>query len=476
MLQKASGITAVPVRFNSVPVPPPAPYAPPMLHNGFPHFSGDTNLLRLHQGIRFGARATLAQAEKNPFLAQIYQFNQVARQLQLDDVTRTILTTPQRIIKVPVIVQMDDGSRKVFEGYRVQHNNMLGPYKGGLKFDLSADENEVKALASIMTWKCALLGLPFGGAKGGVKVDPRTLSPTELDRLTREYTRKIASVIGPETDILAPDVNTNAHTMATIVNEYSRMSGVNNPRAVATGKPIEIGGSEGRDSATGRGAFFVLREACKDAGINLKGATVAVQGFGNVGSHLADNLYDAGAKVVAISTIDGALYNEDGIDVPALNAYQQEHHTVKGFTGASLMADPNALLGLNVDVLAPSAMGGVINEKTASGVNAKIVLECANHPVTPRADDILAKKGVTVLPDILVNAGGVTVSYYEWVQNMQHDQWDADVVDQKLEKRLLRSYHDVKQRADENDLTMRDAAYQVAIDRVAKAGRSLGQL
>ena len=430
----------------------------------------------LHFGVQFGNRATLAQAEKNPFQAQVYQFNHVASQLKLDPVTRSILTTPQRIIEVPVVITMDDGSKRIFEGYRVQHNNMLGPYKGGVKFHPSASENEVKALASIMTWKCALLGLPFGGAKGGVKVDPRELSPMELDRLTREYMRKIASVVGPETDILAPDMNTNAQTMATMVNEYSRMAGGSNARAVVTGKPLEIGGSEGRESATGRGAFFVLREAAKDAGIQLDQATAAVQGFGNVGYHIADNLDKAGVKITAISTVDGALYNENGIDIHALKAYETEHGTVKGFAGASMMTNADDLLTLDVDVLVPAALGHVITETNAADVKAKLILECANHPITPKADKILAQKGSTVIPDILANAGGVTVSYFEWVQNMQHDQWDAETVDQKLEKRLLRSYADVKARANETGLTLRDAAYQVAIERVTRAGKQLGQL
>jgi glutamate dehydrogenase (NAD(P)+) len=421
-------------------------------------------------------KPTLEDAEHNPNLAQIYQFNKVADLLKLDPNIRKILATPEREVKVQVTLKRDDGTWDSFDGYRIQHNGFRGPYKGGTKYHTHAHLDEVRSLASGMTWKTALMDLPYGGAKGGIRLDPTKYSKDELERITRDYTRKIALFIGPEMDIPAPDVNTNAQVMGWMTNEYGRLNpSMVDRRAVVTGKPRSLGGSLGRESATGRGAFFVLREAFKEHGKNLTGATAAIQGFGNVGYFIAENLQKAGTKVVAISTVQGALYNKNGIDVQALKAYEKSHDTIEGFPDAEKIK-PNDLLTLDVDVLAPAALGHAINEQNAKDIKAKYILECANHPTTPKADIVLNKKGITVLPDILANAGGVTVSYYEWAQNMQHLSWTEDEIDQKLESKMSEAYRTVSQLSREKKISLRDSTYMQSVQTILEAGRDSGQI
>lgn len=422
------------------------------------------------------AEPTLNDAEHNPFLAQVYQFNRVADMLGLSPAVKRILANPYREVKVQVVLRRDNGSLESFDGYRIQHNGARGPYKGGIKYHPHANLDEVRSLASGMTWKTALMDLPLGGAKGGIQFDPRNYSQGEIERITRDYTRKISRFIGPETDIPAPDVNTNAKVMGWMVDEFGRLNGsLVDRNAVVTGKPLSLGGSLGRESATGRGAFFVLKEAYKEQGKELKGATAAIQGFGNVGYYIAENMQDAGVKVTAISTVDGAVHNPDGIDIKALKAYENEHGSIKGFPGAEPM-DSNKLLESDVDILVPAALGHAINESNADRITASMILECANHPTTPKADEILNQKNITVLPDILANAGGVTVSYYEWVQNMQHIQWTEEEIDTKLKDKMTNSYQAVSDLAKEKQISLRDAAYMRAIQAVVNADKDRGYI
>lgn len=417
---------------------------------------------------------SLDDAEHNAFLAQVYQFNKVADRLGLSAGLKKVLSTPYRELKVQVVLKRDNGDLESFEGYRVQHNGARGPYKGGIKYHPSAEPDEIRALASLMSWKCALLDLPFGGAKGGIKIDPRQYSEAELERVTRDYTRKISQFIGRNKDIPAPDLNTNAKTMAWIMDEYGKKFG--HSPGVVTGKPLSLEGSLGRESATGRGAFFVVREALKDKGIKMEGATAVVQGFGNVGYHIAENLDRAGMKVIAISTVDGALYNPDGIDVKNLKEYELKHKTVEGFPGAEKMQDPKKLLEIETDVLVPAAVGHVLNENNAEDIKAKVILECANHPTTPKADQVFNRRGITVLPDILANAGGVTVSYFEWVQNQTHYRWDETEIDEKLEKKMVQAYKNVSRLSRTENINMRDAAFTLAIQTVKQASQDRGYI
>lgn len=415
-------------------------------------------------------KVTLEEAETNPNKALVYRFNKGADLLQLSKAERKLLSTPFREVQVQIPVKMDDGTEKLFLGYRVQHNDARGPYKGGIRFHHQVDLDEVRALASCMTWKTALMDLPFGGAKGGVICNPGTLSARELEKLTRGYTAKIATILGPKQDIPAPDVGTNEQVMAWVMDEFGKRAGC--CPAVVTGKPLHLGGSVGRASATGRGAFFVLEEACRDLKIDLKMATAAIQGFGNVGYHAAKHLYDAGVKIVAISNVDGGLYCKSGIDVDKLHDYFKKNGTFKGFGAPEAKPVTNEeLLALKTTILMPAALGEVITGKNADRVKARIVLEGANDPLTPKADVILAQKGVLVLPDILVNAGGVTVSYFEWVQNLKKLQWNEQQVDRKLKKHMVKAYRHVKSVADRHGISMREAAFMIAIQRVVEASR-----
>ncbi len=421
------------------------------------------------------SHVTLNEAEENPFLAQVYQFNRVADQLNLPRSVRDVLSTPYRELTVQLPVRMDNGETKVFWGYRVQHNGALGPYKGGIRYAPDVDLDEVRSLASAMTWKNALAGLNYGGAKGGILCDPTKLSQRELERLTRAYTRQISKIIGPDRDVPAPDMGTNEQVMAWIMDEYGRLFG-HNP-GVVTGKPVELYGSVGRTEATGLGAFYVLREVLQDQGRELKDVSVAVQGFGNVGYHFAKFAHEAGARVKAISTIDGALYAENGLDIADVKAYLDQGGDIKKYDKNGARPISNAeLLALDVDVLTPAAAGEVITGKNADKVRAKIILECANHPSTPKADPILEKKGVLVVPDILVNAGGVIVSYFEWEQNKSGARWDVDEVNGRLEKYMTKNYRKVKDAADASGTSLRDSAWRLGVENVMKASQRRGYI
>jgi glutamate dehydrogenase (NAD(P)+) len=368
---------------------------------------------------------------------------------------------------VSIPVQMDDGSTNVFTGYRVTHNIARGPSKGGIRYHQDVIEDEVKALAMWMTWKCALANIPFGGAKGGVICDPKAMSRRELERMTRRFTSEIINEIGPEKDIPAPDVGTDARVMAWIFDTYSMNKG-HSVLGVVTGKPLAIGGSLGREEATARGALYVLRAAARKEGLDLRGATVAVQGFGNVGSYLAKFLAEDGGKVVALSDSAGGIYNPDGIDIAAAFAHKRDTGQLGGLPGTQPISNDDLLL-LELDVLAPCALEQVITDSNADRIKAKVIVEGANGPVTPAADEILEQKGVLILPDILANAGGVIVSYFEWVQGLQEFFWKEDEVNSKLNDIITRAFNETWTRYEARSMSMRLAAYGVAVERVAEA-------
>jgi glutamate dehydrogenase (NAD(P)+) len=410
--------------------------------------------------------------EENPFEAMMSRFDRAAQLLDLEPGLYKVLRHPEKQITVSIPVLMDNGEVEVFTGYRVLYNTSRGPAKGGIRFDLNVDMEEVKALAAWMTWKCAVVNLPFGGAKGGVICDPLKLSVGELERLTRRYTAGIIATLGPDSDVPAPDVNTNERVMAWIMDTYS-MQMRHTVTAVVTGKPVELGGSLGRREATGRGCMIVTKAALKHLGMPVQGTTVAVQGFGNVGSVAADLLAKEGCKVVAISDKNGAFYNKDGIDIPAAIAHVKKHRSLDGFTGGQTIGNEE-LLTLDVDVLVPAALENVITSKNAGKIRAKIICEGANGPTTAGADSILDEKGVFVIPDILANAGGVTVSYFEWVQDRQAYFWTEDTVNERLTEIMMRSFNDVLQLATQHKVNMRTASYMLAISRVATVHRLRG--
>jgi len=396
-------------------------------------------------------------------------FHRAADCLGLSPSVREILQAPLRIVKVKLVIEGDDGSLKRYLGYRVQHNNARGPMKGGLRFHPSMDEDHSAALACLMTWKTAVVDVPYGGAKGGIDCDPAELSESELSTLTRTFVSRIKEVIGPTIDIPAPDVNTNAAVMAWIMDEYSKYEGFS--PGVVTGKPLHLFGSEGREEATGRGIMLSLGEALTDRGKRFEDVTVALQGFGNVGSHAARLIAAQGAKVVAVGDHLGGVSKDDGLDVPALVAWAAEHRTVKGFPGGDAFAGPE-IIGWDADVLVPAALEGAIHAENAADVRAEIVVEGANGPTTPEAHEALVSRGVTVVPDILANAGGVTVSYFEWAQNIQQFRWDHERVNAELEKVMKRAYDAVRRTAKDRKVDLRTAAFVLAIDRVARAAMS----
>ena len=398
-------------------------------------------------------------------------FQRAADRLGLDNEMRLLLTMPFREVRVEIPVRMDGGALRVFVGYRVQHSGVRGPSKGGIRYHPSTDLNEVRALASAMTWKTALVNIPFGGAKGGIAVDPAELTLAELQRLTRGYIRRIHLLLGPYRDIPAPDVNTNAQVMTWIFDEYSAQHGYT--PACVTGKPVELGGSQGREAATGRGVFYVTQALLKDLGMPLTGARVAVQGFGNLGSFAARFFAEAGAKIIAVSDVSGGVLSERGLDVKALLEHARENRTVKGFPGGQEISNDD-LLCLDCDILIPAALQCVITKKNANRVRARVIAEGANLPTTSEADETLAARGIHVLPDILTNAGGVTVSYFEWAQNLQQIFWDEDRVNAEMQKILLRAYRQVADRAAKEKISFRSAAYTIAVDRVARAERLRG--
>lgn len=412
------------------------------------------------------------QNEDDPFEAMMSRFDHAADLLDLEPGIYKILRKPEKQLIVSVPVQMDNGDVEVFTGYRVLYNTSRGPAKGGIRFDLHVTLEEVTALAAWMTWKCAVVNLPFGGAKGGVICDPTGMSQGELERMTRRYTNGIIALIGPDTDVPAPDVNTNEKVMAWVMDTYSMHVG-RTENAVVTGKPIEMGGSLGRREATGRGCMLVTREALAHLGLEMQGATVAVQGFGNVGSVAARLLMQQGCRIVAIGDRTGSFHNAGGIDIDAAIAYVQRHRTLEGFTGGDSIT-MDELLTMDVDVLVPAALENVITTKNAGRIRAKVICEGANGPTTAAADPILDERGVFVIPDILANAGGVTVSYFEWVQDRMGYFWQEDDVNQRLAGIMTRSFQDVLQLALHHKVNMRTAAYMVSISRVATVHRLRG--
>ena len=410
--------------------------------------------------------------EENPFEAMMMRFDRAAELLDLEPGLYKVLRHAEKEIIVSCPVMMDSGEVEVFTGYRVLYNTSRGPAKGGIRFDLAVTLEEVKALAAWMTWKCAVVNLPFGGAKGGVLCDPSKLSVGELERLTRRYTAGIVATLGPDSDVPAPDVNTNERVMAWVMDTYSMRMG-HTVTAVVTGKPVEMGGSLGRREATGRGCMIVTKEALRHLGMPIQGTTVAVQGFGNVGSVAANLLSKEGCKVVALSDKTGGSYNEKGIDIDAALAHVRKAKHLEGYAGATPITN-DELLTLDVDVLVPAALENVITSKNAGKIRAKVICEGANGPTTANADNILEEKGIFVIPDILANAGGVTVSYFEWVQDRGGYFWTEDVVNQRLTEIMCRSFTDVLKLSQQHKVNMRTASYMLAISRVATVHRLRG--
>jgi glutamate dehydrogenase (NAD(P)+) len=410
---------------------------------------------------------TTSHLRENPFAIARAQLQHVADVFEIDQNLVNILSQCKKSVEVSIPVGMDDGTTQVFLGYRVVHNIARGPSKGGIRYHPDVTLDEVKALAMWMTWKCALAGIPFGGAKGGVVCSPKEMSQIELQRMTRRFTSEIINQIGPEVDIPAPDVGTDGRIMAWIFDTYSMNKG-HSVLGVVTGKPLTIGGSLGREEATARGALYCIRDAVQKQDVSLADQRVAVQGFGNVGSYLAKFLAEDGATVVAISDSRTALYNPNGVDVPAAFAHKRDTGLLEGLKGAELITNDELLL-LDCDILAPCALEQVITEENAAQVKAKLVVEGANGPITPPADEILHEKGVTILPDILANAGGVIVSYFEWVQGLQEYFWKEAEVNAKLNDIITRSFDETWATAQSRNVDMRTAAYGLAVQRVAEA-------
>jgi glutamate dehydrogenase (NAD(P)+) len=410
--------------------------------------------------------------QHNPYLEVLRYFDVAAKKIQLDEEVALLIKTPDRELRVEIPVRMDDGKVHSFIGYRVQHNNARGPYKGGIRYHQNVDLDEVRALASLMTWKTAVVDIPFGGAKGGITFDPSTFSHGELERMTRAFTSKIDLIIGPTEDIPAPDVNTNSQTMAWLMDEYCSRHGYS--PAVVTGKPVELGGSAGRDEATGRGVCIAYREAARVMKLDLKKMTVAIQGFGNVGSHTARILEEEmGGKVVAISDVKGGIYNPRGIRYRDALTHFQNTGSIAGLKGCVKLTNEE-LLELKCDVLIPAALGGVLGESNARNVKAKLIVEGANGPTTGEADEIFAARNIAVVPDIYANAGGVTVSYFEWVQNVQRFKWEYSRVVSELEKTMTAGFQAVQNAAQKYKVTMRIGAFIVAVERVARASKLRG--
>jgi glutamate dehydrogenase (NAD(P)+) len=411
-------------------------------------------------------------AALNPYLMAVQQFEAAADKLNLSEDMREILRQPKRELTVNFPVRLDSGRIKTFTGYRVQHNVNRGPAKGGIRYGPDVTLDEVKALAMWMTWKCAVVGIPYGGAKGGVICDPKHMSPGELERLTRRFATEISIVIGPHSDIPAPDVNTNSQVMAWIMDTYSMHEGYSIP-AVVTGKPLSIGGSEGRNDATATGVLFVTRQAAKRIGMPLKGARVSIQGYGNAGSIAARLFHNEGCKVVALSDTSGGIYNESGLDPSVVLRYKQEQGNVSSYAHAQRLS-VQEVLEVPCDILIPAATEGVITAANADRLQALIIAEAANGPTTPEADQILFKKGRFVIPDILANSGGVTVSYFEWVQDLQSFFWGVEEITRKLEMIMNRAFIAVADKADQYSCEMRLAANMLAISRVAEATQMRG--
>jgi glutamate dehydrogenase (NAD(P)+) len=418
------------------------------------------------EGIRPMATEQIAAAINAWDVAQ-QQFDLAAEYLNLSPGLRKVLREPKRELTVHFPVKMDDGEVRVFTGYRVQHNLSRGPAKGGIRYHQNVTLDEVKALAMWMTWKCAVVGIPFGGGKGGVIVDPKKLSLREVEGLTRRYATEISIIIGPEKDIPAPDVNTNSQTMAWIMDTYSMHVGYTSP-AVVTGKPIALGGSEGRNEATAQGAVYTLMDAARHLGMELPKCRVAVQGFGNAGSIAAQLMFAHGSKIVAVSDSTGAIYRPDGFDPNAVLAWKKEHQSVSGFPGTKDISNGD-LLELDCDILIPAALENQITARNAGRIQARLIGEAANGPTTPEADEILYKNGKFVIPDILCNAGGVTVSYFEWVQDLERDFWNVGAVNEKLRSIMVKAFAATLDMSLKQKVNMRTAAYMLAVQRVADA-------
>jgi len=393
-------------------------------------------------------------------------FDRAADRLRMDDGMRDLLRKPWRELTVSVPVRMDDGTLRVLDGYRIQHNAARGPYKGGTRFHPRADINEVRALASLMTWKTAVVNIPFGGAKGGVQCDPGSMSESELNRLTRRYTANIAHLLGVTRDIPAPDMGTNSQTMAWMMDAYGAIAGYT--PGIVTGKPIELGGSVGRDAAPGRGAMYVMAEAARDLGFAVEGARVVVQGFGQVGSWAARVAHEMGCKVIGVSSVEGGIYDPRGLDIPRVAKHYREGLRLADFPGADIVSNAE-LLEIDCDALVPAAVEGVIHDDNADRIKATVVVEAANHPVTPEGDSILNERGVYVLPDILVNAGGVVGSYFEWTQNLYQHKWDVDEVNAELYKIMQSAYGAVWDVVRREGVTFREAAFLLGVGRVHHA-------
>jgi glutamate dehydrogenase (NAD(P)+) len=414
----------------------------------------------------------MVQESLNPFEISQRQFDTAAEKIGLDDGMREVLRNPKRQLVVSIPTLMDDGSVKVFEGFRVQHNIARGPAKGGIRYHPKVTLDEVKALAAWMTWKCATVNIPYGGGKGGVTCDPKRMSRGELERMTRRFASEISIIIGPDRDIPAPDVYTDAQTMAWIMDTYSMTMGYSS-LGVVTGKPMSMGGSAGRNEATARGTLFCIREACQVIRRPLRGATVAVQGYGNAGAIASRLLRDDGARVVAVSDSRGGAYSSRGLDLLAVDEHKAKTGSLVGLKGAERITN-DELLEVKCDILVPAALENQITLKNANRIRARIVAEAANGPTTPGADRVLKDHNVFVIPDILCNAGGVTVSYFEWAQNLQGFFWDENQVNKELERFMKRAFHEVYQASKSHKADMRTAAYILAVGRVAEATRVRG--
>ncbi len=415
------------------------------------------------------AYKSMAHVKSSVYADAMEQYNRAVHYLNLDDSVADFMRYPRREFTVNFPVRRDTGEIEMFTGYRVHHSTVLGPSKGGIRYSMAVDIDEIRALAMWMTWKCALVGLPYGGAKGGVVVDPKAMSQIELERLTRRYAAELIPLISPHSDIPAPDMGTNAQTMAWFMDTYSMTVGYSVP-AIVTGKPVIIGGSLGRTEATGRGAILVMIEALKGQNWNLvpHETKIVIQGFGNVGSNAADTAHAMGFKVVGVSDIKGGVYNVAGLDVPAVRAYMAKNGTLEGYDEGDFVTNEE-LLVLPCDVLIPAAMEGQITRANAHMIQARMIIEGANGPTTPEADDILSDRGVVLLPDILANAGGVVVSYFEWVQDLQSFSWDQEEVFRQLQRMMSKAYYATEETAEQYGVTMRTAAQILAIKRVSEA-------
>src|SRR5919201_1884932 len=404
----------------------------------------------------------------NPFEVALKQLDEAAKLIKLDKGLHQVLASPKRVLTVSLPVKMDKGEIRVFTGYRSQHNDARGPYKGGIRYHPQVSIDEVKALSMWMTWKCAVADIPYGGGKGGIICNPKEMSDGELERMTRRYAYAIADIIGPRTDIPAPDVYTGGKEMAWIMDTYSALKGNYMQPEIITGKPIAIGGSLGRNEATGRGLGFTVREAAKKLKINVKTATVAVQGFGNAGQFAAQLIEEQGAKVIAVSDSQGGVFNKNGIQVGTLRKHKQKTGSVKGLSGAKPISNED-LLETECTILIPAALENQITKRNAGKINAKVVAEAANGPTTPDADDILYKNKILVIPDVLANGGGVTVSYFEWLQNLRRDYWTEAEVNERLDKNITKAFSDVYDAHQKYSVNMRKASTLLAVNRVVEA-------